>query len=103
MQQSLVLCDCTVDSDVGMGDFLLKEGICKCVDNRTFDRTCLRTWNLACAIARLIVMLAWTTFASAGDFARVWTCARAIARVSRHGLISFIRMCLQEKLGYGAR
>ena len=32
------------------------------VCNRTFDRTCLRTWNLACAIARLIVMLARVIF-----------------------------------------
>ena len=60
------MCDCTVDSDVGMGDFSLKEGICKCMDNRTFDRTCLRTWNLVCAIAQLIVMLVWGIFACAG-------------------------------------
>ena len=80
------MCDYTVDSDVGTGDFLLKEGICKCVDNRTFDRTCLRTWNLACAITRLIVMLARAIFCSRRGFASVWTTARLIARVSGHGI-----------------
>ena len=65
------MCDCTVDSDVGTCDFSLKEGICKCVDNRTFDRTCLRTWNLACAIARLIVMLVRVIFRSRRGYASV--------------------------------
>ena len=42
---------------------------------------------LARAIVRSIVMLARAIFARAGDFARVWTLARAIARVSGHGLV----------------
>ena len=38
--------DCTVDSDVGKGDFLLMLGICTCVDTYTCDRTFLREWNV---------------------------------------------------------
>ena len=40
--------DCTVDSDVGMGDFSLVPGILHLrshVDTRTCDRTCLWTWT----------------------------------------------------------
>ena len=41
---------------------------------------------LACAIARLIVMLARVIFRSRRGFASVWTTARLIARVSGHGI-----------------
>ena len=36
------MCNYTVDSDVGVGDFSLVLGICTCLDTRTCDRACLR-------------------------------------------------------------
>ena len=38
------MCDCTVNNNVGTGDFSLVLGEFARVDTRTCDRTCLRTW-----------------------------------------------------------
>ena len=43
MKFLLGTCDCTVDNDVGAGDFL-RWGLCTCMDTLTCDRVCLRAW-----------------------------------------------------------
>ena len=40
------ICDCTVDSDVGTGDFSLVLRISTCVPTRTCDRMRIRAWTV---------------------------------------------------------